>query len=56
MPSFDPTKAKELFTKPQSAVTDWIERICALSKESAQTDLNGFIIELVESINLQPTG
>jgi len=59
MPSLlfsDPTKAKELFTKPRTAVTDWIERICRLDKESAQSDLNGFIIELVQSINLQPTG
>ncbi|KAA1074296.1 putative actin patch assembly and actin polymerization protein [Puccinia graminis f. sp. tritici] len=58
MPSLfsDPTKAKELFTKPQTAVTDWIERICDPNRDSAQNDLNGFIIELVESINLQPTG
>ncbi|KNZ59761.1 uncharacterized protein VP01_1667g2 [Puccinia sorghi] len=58
MPSLfsDPTKAKELFTRPRTAVTDWIERICRLDKESAQTDLNGFVIELVQSINLQPTG
>ncbi|WAQ83501.1 hypothetical protein PtA15_3A872 [Puccinia triticina] len=58
MPSIfsDPTKAKDLFTKPQTAVTDWIDRICDPNRASAQNDLNGFIIELVECINLQPTG
>ncbi|KAH9459702.1 hypothetical protein MJO29_003670 [Puccinia striiformis f. sp. tritici] len=55
MPSYftDPSKA---FSKPvKSSVTDWIARICG-ADALEQNDLTGFLIELVESINLQPTG
>ncbi|KAH9824996.1 hypothetical protein DFH28DRAFT_942483 [Melampsora americana] len=55
----DKARAKGLLgvtQKPQSAVTSWVDRICQSSKPVAESDLNQFIVELVEVINLQPTG
>lgn len=55
----DKARAKELLgvhPKPQTAVTDWIQRICETEKSLNDSVLNQFIVELVEVINLQPTG
>lgn len=55
----DKARAKGLLgvtQKPQSAVTSWVDRICQSSKPVAESDLNQFIVELVDVINLQPTG
>ncbi|KAI8447548.1 hypothetical protein BY996DRAFT_7617774 [Phakopsora pachyrhizi] len=54
----DAAKAKELIiaSKPQSAVTDWIDRICHPNKVFEDNHLNAFILELIHTINLQSKG
>ncbi|KAG0142027.1 hypothetical protein CROQUDRAFT_663109 [Cronartium quercuum f. sp. fusiforme G11] len=55
----DKTRAKELLRvthKPQTAITSWVDRICEPPQTFIEADLNQFIVELVEVINLQSTG